>query len=180
MHTSPYDRIAHHHLDSFPGTIEGSEAALFCAVSTHALSQQAHDALMASAGRLEYSPKQVCFITLTVTGAEGGQSATTATGAEGDRSATTVTMTGADQLAATPRQLLEAIEAIDPLCVVLTDRKAVETASAGYNAPLSLETKECLLGRGCCCFEDFEALLESEQGKRTAWNCLRTLPACFG
>lgn len=146
----------------------GNEAALFCVVSTRPLSRQAHDALIASAGRLEYSPKQVCFIALT------------ATGTESDQLATTATTTSADQLAVTPRQLLEAIEAIDPLCVVLTDRKAVETASAGYNAPLSLETKELLLGRGCCCFEDFEVLLESEKGKRSAWNCLRTLPPCFG
>lgn len=167
MHTSPYDRIAHHHLDSFPGTIKGNETALFCVVSTRPLSQQAHDALAASAKQLEYSLKQVCFITLT------------ATGAEGDRSATTETTTNTDQSIVAPRQLLEAIEAIDPLCVVLTDRRAVETASAGYNTPLSLGTKELLLGRGCCCFEDFEALLESEEGKRAAWNCLRTLPACF-
>lgn len=168
MHTSPYDRITHHHLRSFSGTIEGNETALFCVVSTRPLSQQAHDALVASAGRLEYSPKQVCFITLT------------ATGTESDRPGTTATTTSADQLVVTPRQLLEAIEAIDPLCVVLTDRKAVETASAGYNAPLSLGTKELLLGRGCCCFEVFEVLLESEKGKRSAWNCLRTLPTCFG
>lgn len=180
MHTSPYDRITHHHLRSFPGTIEGSETALFCVVSTHPLSQQAHDALVASAGRLEYSPKQVCFITLAVTDIEGDQSATTMSMTSADQRATTATTTSADQSIVAPRQLLEAIEAIDPLCVVLTDRKAVETASAGYNAPLSLETKELLLGRGCCCFEDFEALLESEKGKRSAWNCLRALPPCFG
>ncbi|MEF2654862.1 MAG: hypothetical protein U0M72_00265 [Eggerthellaceae bacterium] len=180
MHTSPYDRITHRHLDSFPATIEGNETALFCVVSTHPLSQQAHDALVASAGRLEYSPKQICFITLTATDAEGDRSAATMSTTSTDQQATTATTTSADQSIVTPRQLLEAIEAIDPLCVVLTDRKAVETASAGYNAPLSLGTKELLLGRGCCCFEDFGSLLESEKGKRTAWNCLRTLPTCFG
>lgn len=190
MHTSPYDRITHRHLDSFPATIEGNETALFCVVSTHPLSQQAHDALLASAGRLEYSPKQICFITLTATGAEGDRSGSATAAASAERSdataavgadqlATTATTTSANQSIVAPRQLLEVIEAIDPLCVVLTDRKAVETASAGYNAPLSLGTKELLLGRGCCCFEDFGSLLESEKGKLSAWTCLRTLPVCF-
>lgn len=76
----------------------------------------------------------------------------------------------------TPNDLLHIVEAIDPLCVVITDLAAVKTTSAAFNVPLALETREFLLGRGCCCFESFESMLESEEGKQKAWACLKTLP----
>lgn len=76
----------------------------------------------------------------------------------------------------TPNDLLRIVEAIDPLCVVITDLVAAKTASAAFNVPLALETREFLLGRGCCCFESFESMLESEEGKQKAWACLKTLP----
>lgn len=76
----------------------------------------------------------------------------------------------------TANDLLRIVEAIDPLCVVITDLVAAKTASAAFNVPLALETREFLLGRGCCCFESFESMLESEEGKQKAWACLKTLP----
>lgn len=148
---SPYERIRHAHLFQFADHIEkssstGSEDALFCAISTFPLSDSAQAALHASAPRLGYSNRQLCFIVLS-------------------NASHTLE----------PQELFTMLEAIDPLCVVLTDHESVKTASAGYNTPLTLEAREFLLGRSCCCFESFEDLLSTSEGKQKAWACLKTL-----
>lgn len=106
---SPYERIRHAHLFQFADHIEnssstGSEDALFCVISTFPLSDSAQAALHASAPRLGYSNRQLCFIVLS-------------------NASHTLE----------PQELFTMIEAIDPLCVVLTDHESVKTASAGYN-----------------------------------------------
>ena len=147
MSQSPYSTIRHQQISSFPGVFSGSEDALFCVVSSNALSVQAHEALVASAQRLGYHAKQLAFITLN-----------------------------ASPCAVTPQDLLSVLEALDPLAVVLTDHQASEMASSAYNIPLTLEQREFLLGHGCCCFESFEELLSTSQNKQRAWACLKTLP----
>ena len=148
---SPYERIRHEHLSQFANHIEksgntGSEDALFCVVNSLPLSDSAHEAMCATAARLGYSSRQLCFIVLS------NESHTLE-----------------------PSELFTMLEAIDPLCVVLTDHESVKTASAGYNTPLTLEAREFLLGRSCCCFESFEDLLSTSEGKQKAWACLTTL-----
>ncbi len=62
-------------------------------------------------------------------------------------------------------------------CVVSSKPlSSVEVASSAYNVPLTLEQRELLLGHGCCCFESFEELLKTTEGKQKAWKCLKTLP----
>lgn len=156
MSQSPYNTIRHQQISSFPGVFSGSEDALFCVVSSNALSVQAHEALVASAQRLGYHAKQLAFITLNASQAS----------TEEDPSSCAVT----------PQDLLSVLEALDPLAVVLTDHQASEMASSAYNIPLTLEQREFLLGHGCCCFESFEELLTTPQNKQRAWACLKTLP----
>lgn len=71
--------------------------------------------------------------------------------------------------------LLNVIEALDPLCVILCDHASVKAASRAYHTPLALESKQQLLGRPACCFDDFAALLATEAGKHRAWAALKTL-----
>lgn len=156
MSQSPYSTIRHQQISSFPGVFSGSEDALFCVVSSSALSAQAHEALVASAQRLGYHVKQLAFITLNASQAS----------TEEDPSSCAVT----------PQDLLSVLEALDPLAVVLTDHQTSEMASSAYNIPLTLEQREFLLGHGCCCFESFEELLSTPQSKQRAWTCLKTLP----
>lgn len=77
---------------------------------------------------------------------------------------------------AQPESLADTVEALDPLVVVITDRASVEAASRAYNVALALESEELLLGRPCRCFEDFPALLATDEGKRRAWGVLSSLP----
>ena len=152
MTDSPYSAIRHQQISAFPGEFSGSEEALFCVVSSKPLSSQAHDALIASAQSLGYHACQLAFIIL-------------ATQAD-----------TAPALSTQPKDLFLVLEAVDPFAIVLTDHHAVEVASSAYNIPLTLEQRELLLGHGCCCFESFEELLKTTEGKQKAWKCLKTLP----
>lgn len=147
MH-SPYERIRHIHVSPFAQHLEGSEDALFCTVSSSPLSAAGKNALLATAKQLGYHEKQLAFIVLSK-----------------------------DEQTLSPQDLFTIIEALDPQCVVCTDHEAVRVASAGYNTPLALETREYLLGRNCCCFEAFEDMLANNELKQKAWTCLKTLPA---
>lgn len=144
---SPYERIRHNHISPFAQHLEGSEDALFCTVSSSPLSAAGKNALLATAKQLGYHEKQLAFIVLSI-----------------------------DEQTLSPQDLFTIIEALDPQCVVCTDHEAVKAASAGYNTPLALETREYLLGRNCCCFEAFEDMLASNELKQKAWACLKTLP----
>lgn len=147
MH-SPYERIRHTHVSPFSQHLEGSEDALFCTVSSSPLSAAGKNALLATAKQLGYHEKQLAFIVLSK-----------------------------DEQTLSPQGLFTIIEALDPQCVVCTDQEAVRVASAGYNTPLALETREYLLGRNCCCFEAFEDMLANNELKQKAWACLKMLPA---
>lgn len=147
MH-SPYERIRHIHVSPFAQHLEGSEDALFCIVSSSPLLTAGKNALLATAKQLGYHEKQLAFIVLSK-----------------------------DEQTLSPQDLFTIIEALDPQCVVCTDHEAVRVASAGYNTPLALETREYLLGRNCCCFEAFEDMLTNNELKQKAWACLKTLPA---
>ena len=103
--------------------------------------------MLATAKQLGYHEKQLAFIVLSK-----------------------------DEQTLSPQDLFTIIEALDPQCVVCTDHEAVRVASAGYNTPLALETREYLLGRNCCCFESFEDMLANNELKQKAWACLKTLP----
>ena len=59
---SPYEQELMHQLERFPGIIGGNPNALFCVVSSNALSPEAKQALDASAQRLGYSLGQRCFM----------------------------------------------------------------------------------------------------------------------
>lgn len=145
---SPYERIRHIHVSPFAQHLEGSEDALFCIVSSSPLLAAGKNALLATAKQLGYHEKQLAFIIFAK-----------------------------DEQTLSPQGLFTIIEALDPQCVVCTDHEAVRVASAGYNTPLALETREYLLGRNCCCFEAFEDMLANNELKQKAWACLKTLPA---
>lgn len=179
---SVYESIRHVHVVAFPGEFAGSEDAAWCVVSASPLADAARAALIASAKTLGYRELQLAFLALasvstaeTMSDSDGAdnQNGSVTTGAADVDADSTSNTTSSNTK---PAQLLDVLEALDPLCVVLTDHESVAAASRGYNRPLSLETKEQLLGRPCRCFEDFAELLTTEEGKRRAWSVLKTLP----
>ncbi len=149
--------------------------------SSHNLSQDSifgrirHDALAPFSDVIHGSENSLFFIVSSASLEESSRNALTASAQRLGYSTKQLAFIVLNKQT-TPNDLLHIIEAIDPLCVVITDLAAVKTASAAFNVPLALETREFLLGRGCCCFESFESMLESEEGKQKAWACLKTLP----
>ena len=75
-----------------------------------------------------------------------------------------------------PKDLLKAIETIDPLSLIITDINAVKMASAAFNVPLTLDKQNLILGRKCCCFKSFSSMLNNDEDKQRAWTYLKTLP----
>lgn len=153
-----YDTIRNQTLAQFDGVVEGNTDALFCVLSTQKLSDQARRALVSSAKALGYASRQCAFLRYNHELICHDEAV------------------DPEDLQPRARQLFCVIEALDPLSVVITDYAAVRLASTGYNTALPLETKAHLLGHGCCCFDAFEALLTTEEGKQKAWACLKALP----
>lgn len=147
---SPYSQNLGTQLSSFRSHITGADDALLCVVSYSPLSDIASTALHNSAERLGYAAATAY---LTVEPADGSS-----------------------QMLDGPH-LLELIEAIDPLGVVATDGLVCQLLSQGYHRPLKLDEVGSLLGRPCCCYASFDAMMQSNQTKQTAWQLLKVLSA---
>ena len=150
---SIFERIASRHVAAFGKAYEGRASAAAVVVSTHAPTPAERAALEASLLQLGYAKSALgwAFVDADGTGGEEHQEAST-------------------------ERLFNLIEGIDPLCVCALDHAACAALSRNYNTPLALEAKTLLLGRECRCFENLDALLSTEAGKRKAWNLLKTLP----
>ena len=74
------------------------------------------------------------------------------------------------------QEIFRIVESLDPLCVVVTDHGAIEEVARAFRARLEIETPTTLLGHYCCCFNDFERMLDLEKTKQLAWSLLKTLP----
>ena len=79
----------------------------------------------------------------------------------------------AEELAAP--SLLRLIEAIDPLCLVVTEQASARILSLAYNQPIKLDCCDGVLGRPCCAFVDFERMLQTDERKQRAWALLKEM-----
>lgn len=149
---SLYERIASSHVAAFGDGYTGTPNAAALIVGTQAPTRAEKSALEASFSQLGYAKSALGWIALD----ETAQSES----AEGDAA----------------QRLFDLIEGIGPLCVVALNHAATAALSRSFNAPLALETKTLLLGHACRCFENLDALLSTEAGKRKAWELLKTCP----
>ena len=162
---SLYERVAQQHVSRFEGIYTGSVNAAALVVSSHKPGNAAKAALAASFRALGYSSLSIGWVqcaTSTAAPTEPG-SGTQA----GPADCTAQSKSG---------NLFTLIEAICPLCVVSLDQQAATALSHDFNTPLPLEARTLLMGHACICFQDFDSLLSSDQGKRKAWALLKTLP----
>lgn len=133
-------------LTLYASQVEGTPAATLLVLSEKPLSNEARDALEKSAASLEFGDAPVALAVIA------GEEATL--GAEDVRTV---------------------MEGLDPVAAVVTDAFAAETVSAAYRAPVALNDKNRLMGRTVVAFEDFEALMETPDGKQKAWALLKKL-----
>lgn len=141
------------HLISF---YEGSLNALFCIISSGEPTDLARQALEATAQRGGFTPQQTIWITTNAACAEA---------AEGSNATLD------------PADLMQLVEAVDPLCLVVLDQRAAEVLSRAYNQPVKLEAGDSILGRPCCAFVDFSRMLQTDARKQRAWALFKELLA---
>lgn len=75
-----------------------------------------------------------------------------------------------------PDQLFQAIEGLDPLCVVAVDAEAAHACAQAYRAEISPQVRCRVFGRETRAFDNLESMLESPEGKQRVWSLLKTLP----
>lgn len=193
---SLYEQVAQQHTSRFTGSYAGNVNAAVLVVSSREPSSAAKEALTASFRTLGYSNASIgwavcangCGATEKEQGApsmpegEADGSAPAPVDPEGAKAQPTA-QTSLHCTTASPEppkdgDLFTLIEAICPLCVVSLDKQAATALSHDFNAPLPLEARTLLMGHACICFQDFEALLSTSEGKHKAWNLLKQLPVC--
>lgn len=150
---SIFERIASVHVAAFGKAYRGKANAAALMVSAHNPTKAEQAALEASLLQLGYAKSALGWALVDADG----------TGEEKDQKDSA-------------ERLFNLIEGMDPLCVCALDHAACAALSRSYNTPLALESKTLLLGRECRCFENLDALLSTEAGKRKTWNLLKTLP----
>lgn len=132
--------------------LEGRHEALISVVSSKPLSPLARKALESSFAQQGYGSSSCTFVVL-----EG-----------------TAGTSGLPRL--TNQELFSALEGLDPLFSVITDKEAALDCSQAYRQPLPLNKRSRLFGRELRAFSSFETLLSSQEGKQKAWALLKSLP----
>ena len=146
---SVYERQREAECAALTDYFEGSVNALFCVISQKNPSDQARKAIEATAVRAGIAASDIFWIALR------GVSQP------------------AEELDAP--SLLRLIEAIDPLCLVVTEQASARTLSLAYNQPIKLDCCDGVLGRPCCAFVDFERMLQTDERKQRAWALLKEM-----
>lgn len=133
--------------------IEGPDSAFFLVVAAAPLGQQTRDALGKTALALGWQEGP----TYLWIGAN--------TASEDDAG----TALSADDL-------FEAVEGLDPICVVLVGRETQELAKNAFRQDIPAQGRFRLFGRDACAFGSLETMLQTDAGKKTVWALLRGLP----
>ncbi len=72
--------------------------------------------------------------------------------------------------------LFEAIEGLDPFCVVIVGAALCGLACEAFSQDVPSGKHFRLFGRDACAFDDLDGLLLTDAGKKRAWETLRSLP----
>lgn len=134
----------------FGAHLEGSRAALVCALSGNALDERSRKALDSATNSLGYGPEACTFVTLHAKG-EGG--------APLDEQA-----------------LFLLIEGLDPLCLVAADAEAAQAIGRAYRCEVPIGKPGRAFGRSVAAFKSFASMLDDGQDKQIAWALLKKLP----
>lgn len=131
----------------FDAFIAGSTDNLLCAVASRELDAAAQEALNSTAEALGYGANAFTFVTLSSDGIE-----------------------------LDPISLFTLLEGIDPLLVVFADDASRTLAETAYRCSIASHAESRLFGRPAVAFQDFSAMLATQDGKQRAWSLLKTLP----
>lgn len=74
-----------------------------------------------------------------------------------------------------PANLILTIETLDPLAVISVDMASAKALADAYRTQIKLNTPQTLLGRPLRCFENFDSMISTNEGKRNAWKLLKNV-----
>lgn len=137
--------------DLFGEHLDGSRAALVCAVSERAPSDRSRTALESAANSLGYGPAACAFVSLHAS-------------------------EGEDPAALDDQALFLLIEGLDPLCLIAADEASAQALGRAFRCEISLGKPGRAFGRSAVAFRNFDAMLDDGQDKQIAWALLKKLP----
>ena len=79
-------------------------------------------------------------------------------------------------LALDPQALFMLVEGLDPVCLVCADGETAKVLGAAYRTSFKSDAATRVFGRPAAIFRSLDALMESPEGKRSAWAVLKTFP----
>ena len=142
--------------------VEGS----VCIISSSALSNVAFTALEKAVSTLRINTNAVVFVNLYPDFPDT-EDAEDAEDVCNDVQAKTGELSAAD--------LFELVEGVDPMCVVATDKAAVQAMANAYRHPINLDRMNRVFGRNVAAFTSFDEMLMSKAQKFEAWSILKKL-----
>ena len=142
--------------------VEGS----VCIISSSALSNVAFTALEKAVSTLGLNTNAVVFVNLYPDFSDA-EDAEDSEDVYNDVQAKTGELSAAD--------LFELVEGVDPMCVVATDKTAVQAMANAYRHPINLDRMNRVFGRNVAAFTSFDEMLMSKAQKSEAWSILKKL-----
>ena len=133
-------------LETFCEHVSGSDQCLFLALGTSHLSSDAALAITKTAESLGYGPDGATFLQID------------------------------EPRILSDRELFEAVEGMDPLCIVVADEPSKQLFAQAYRLVLPKHPAIRVFGREVRVLPTMNQLLETPAGKQTAWASLKTLP----
>ncbi|MEG0476528.1 MAG: hypothetical protein RR572_02510 [Raoultibacter sp.] len=161
--------------ESFAAHLSGAREGLICVVSNHPLDAPARTALESSFAALGWGAQAGVFLTLHAQGVQEAASAEKVPADEGAAGESGAGGAAADETMLDEGVLFEAIEGIDPLLLVATDKQATEALGHAYHQEIPCDKHTRLFGRTTCAFTSFSTLLTEKETKQKAWKLLKTL-----
>lgn len=144
---NPYAASRRKTLETFGSYLAGSAFGLFVVVADAALGDDARNALVKTAEALDYGPDGVTFLTID-----------------------------ASEPVLNAAQVFEAIEGLDPLCLIVCGEQALDVCAQAYRHSVPPMQRLRLFGREACALDDLNTLMGDEQGKQRVWHLLKSLP----
>ncbi|MEG2260925.1 MAG: hypothetical protein RSB68_04460, partial [Raoultibacter sp.] len=154
--------------ESFAAHLSGAREGLICVVSNHPLDAPARTALESSFAALGWGAQAGVFLTLHAQGVQEAASAEEVPAGESGVGEGAVVEGGAGGTTLDESTLFEAIEGIDPLLLVATDKQATEALGHAYHQEIPCDKHSRLFGRTTCAFTSFSTLLSEKETKQKA------------
>lgn len=173
-----YEEAKEKALAPYAFAVEGSPDAAACVVFAEELPEAAHGALAAACAGIGLDAP--CFFDAAAFdfSAAGGvlpeaavaSSAPAAAGGEVPGAAA-----GSDAASFGAHELFAAVEALDPLVLVMADEHAASLMSTAYREPVLLDAHGFLFGRPYAAFSSFGGDLHDLRAKQRNWAVLKAL-----